>query len=39
MLALVLFLITKQWWWFLLIPALGAVVYGGHGRHGHRRDR
>jgi hypothetical protein len=31
--ALALFLLTKWWVWFLLIPATGAIVYGG------RRDR
>jgi uncharacterized protein DUF1707 len=31
--ALALFLLTKWWIWFLLIPAIGAIVYGG------RRDR
>jgi hypothetical protein len=32
--ALALFFITGQWWFFLLIPAVGALVYGGH----HDRD-
>lgn len=38
--ALALFLSTGWFWWFLLIPAAGAVVYGGFGRDDHRgRDR
>ena len=32
--ALLLFLATRQWWWFLLIPIVGALVYGGHARRG-----
>ncbi|MBW0103238.1 DUF1707 domain-containing protein [Pseudonocardia sp. KRD291] len=44
--ALVLFLVFREWWFFLLVPLAGAVVYGGHGSygghgfsggHGHRR--
>jgi hypothetical protein len=35
--ALVLFLVFRQWWFFLLIPAMGALVYGG--RDGRNRDR
>lgn len=31
-LALVLFLLTRQWWVFLLIPLAGALVYGGNRR-------
>jgi Domain of unknown function (DUF1707) len=30
LIALLLFLATRQWWWFLLIPVVGALVYGGH---------
>jgi hypothetical protein len=37
--ALALFLVTHQWWFFLLIPAVGALVYGGHDRDRRRRDR
>lgn len=44
--ALALFFITRQWYFFLLIPAMGALVYGGGvGRDDHddrdqrRRDR
>lgn len=35
--ALALFFTTGLWYWFLLIPAVGALVYGtdrGHRRHG-----
>jgi hypothetical protein len=46
-LAVALFLITRQWYFFLLIPAMGALVYGGGmgrnaedgGRDRRRRDR
>ena len=40
--ALVLFFVTKSWLAFLLIPAVGAVVYGsgsGRDRNRDRRDR
>ena len=43
--ALLLFFITKQWYFFLLIPVMGALVYGGGvgrgdgGREQRRRDR
>jgi Domain of unknown function (DUF1707) len=42
--AVALFLITRQWYFFLLIPAMGALVYGGgagrdDGRDQRRRDR
>jgi hypothetical protein len=38
--ALVLFLIFQHWVVFLLIPAVGALVYGGHhGRDDDRDDR
>jgi hypothetical protein len=43
--AVLLFFITKQWYFFLLIPVMGALVYGGGvGRNGNsdraeRRDR
>ncbi|GAA1221536.1 DUF1707 SHOCT-like domain-containing protein [Pseudonocardia alaniniphila] len=42
--ALLLFFITKQWYFFLLIPLMGALVYGGgvgkgNGRRDRRRDR
>ena len=37
--ALALFLITGQWWFFLLIPAVGALVYGGHHDHDDRDKR
>jgi hypothetical protein len=36
-LALLLFLATRQWWVFLLIPVVGALVYGGAGRRGDSR--
>jgi hypothetical protein len=36
-LALLLFLATRQWWCFLLIPVVGALVYGGAGRRGDSR--
>ncbi|MBF6133601.1 DUF1707 domain-containing protein [Nocardia otitidiscaviarum] len=34
-LALILFLVTHQWWFFLAIPLVGALLFGdrrGHGR-------
>ena len=31
-LALLLFLVTRQWWVFLLIPLVGALVFGGTAR-------
>ncbi|MGW4357046.1 DUF1707 SHOCT-like domain-containing protein [Nocardia sp. NPDC004582] len=41
--AVILFLITHQWWVFLLIPLAGAVLFGESGRErrrrGERRDR
>lgn len=38
--ALLLFLLTRQWLWFLLVPVVGAVVYAGRGRGGGApRDR
>lgn len=37
--ALALFFVTGQWWFFLLIPAVGALVYGGHDRDGDRDRR
>ena len=42
--ALLLFLITRQWYFFLLIPVMGALVYGGgvgqgDGGRDQRRDR
>ncbi|MDN5918277.1 MAG: DUF1707 domain-containing protein [Pseudonocardia sp.] len=36
--ALVLFLVFGQWWYFLLVPLSGALFYGGHG-HRRRDDR
>jgi Domain of unknown function (DUF1707) len=30
--ALLLFLVTRQWWVFLLIPLAGALVFGGYAR-------
>jgi hypothetical protein len=39
-LAVALFLITRQWYFFLLIPAMGALVYGGGvGHKDDDRDR
>ncbi|WP_282781803.1 MULTISPECIES: DUF1707 domain-containing protein [unclassified Nocardia] len=38
-LALILFLVTQQWWFFLAIPLAGALLFGdrrGH-RYGHGR--
>ncbi|WP_225730710.1 MULTISPECIES: DUF1707 domain-containing protein [unclassified Nocardia] len=35
-LALILFLATGHWWFFLAIPLAGALLYGG--RHNPRRD-
>ena len=36
--AVALFLLTRNWVFFLLIPAAGALVYGGGwGRSGHQR--
>jgi hypothetical protein len=38
--ALVLFFLTHHWQWFLVIPLMGALLYGrdrGHGRRGRRR--
>lgn len=46
--ALALFFITRQWYFFLLVPAMGALVYGGgvgrdedgdRDRDDRRRDR
>ncbi|WP_347351046.1 DUF1707 domain-containing protein [Intrasporangium sp.] len=37
-LALLLFFVTKQWLWFLMIPVGGIVLYGQGGRPS-RRDR
>ncbi len=39
--ALALFLLTRQWYFFLLIPAAGALFYGGRGHDtdAERRDR
>ena len=38
--ALALFFVTKSWIWFLLIPAMGAVLYaGGDQDRRNRRDR
>jgi hypothetical protein len=38
--ALLIFLITDDWEWFLAIPIAGIVIYGPDGRHGDRhRDR
>lgn len=40
--ALILFFTTGLWYWFLLIPAAGALVYGsglGRSRAGGGRDR
>jgi hypothetical protein len=40
--ALVLFFTLHSWLWFLLVPIVSVLVYGGwgHGGHGHRgRDR
>lgn len=37
--ALALFLITHQWWFFLLVPAVGALVYGGHNDRDDDRAR
>ena len=38
--ALVLFFVTRSWIWFLLIPAMGAVLYaGGDQDRRDRRDR
>jgi hypothetical protein len=38
--AVLLFFITKQWYFFLLIPVMGALVYGGGvGRNDDRRDK
>lgn len=31
-LALILFLVTHQWWWFLAIPLLGGLLYGDRKR-------
>ena len=31
-LALLLFLATRQWWMFLLIPLIGMITYGSGGR-------
>ena len=36
--ALALFLVTGQWYFFLLIPAMGALVYGGGVGHDGDRD-
>lgn len=36
--ALVLFLVFREWWFFLLVPLSGALVYGGHS-HRRRDDR
>jgi hypothetical protein len=36
--ALILFLVTHQWLWFLAIPLMGALLFGGrHERRSHRR--
>ncbi|MFE3105794.1 DUF1707 domain-containing protein [Nocardia tengchongensis] len=35
--ALILFLVTHQWLFFLLIPLAGAVLFGGQGRERRRR--
>lgn len=39
--AVALFLLTRQWFFFLLIPAAGALFYGGRGHDtdAERRDR
>lgn len=38
--ALVLFFVTGLWYWFLLVPAAGALVYGGGvGRGVGERER
>lgn len=37
--AVALFFITKQWIFFLLIPALGVVLYAGDGDRSRRRGR
>lgn len=29
--ALVLFFLTRSWMWFLLVPAVGVLVYGADG--------
>ncbi len=36
--ALILFFTTKWWVWFLLIPAMGTILYAG-GDQGRRRQR
>ncbi|WP_067562150.1 DUF1707 SHOCT-like domain-containing protein [Nocardia acidivorans] len=43
-LCVIFFLITHQWWVFLLIPLAGAVLFGGRdqqrrGRRDRRRER
>ncbi len=41
-LAVILFFVTHQWWVFLLIPLVGAVLFGGANQvrqRGVRRDR
>ncbi|PXX66361.1 uncharacterized protein DUF1707 [Nocardia tenerifensis] len=37
-LAVILFFVTHSWLWFLAIPLMGALLFGGgHGGHGHGR--
>ncbi|WP_433661907.1 DUF1707 SHOCT-like domain-containing protein [Nocardia sp. CA-128927] len=39
-LAVILFFVTGSWLWFLAIPLMGALLFGGrHGDHDHGRDR
>jgi hypothetical protein len=37
--ALILFFVTGHWWWFLVIPLVGALLYGGDRGHGHGHGR
>ncbi|HEY6793780.1 MAG TPA: DUF1707 domain-containing protein [Kineosporiaceae bacterium] len=37
--ALLLFLVTRDWIWFLAIPVMGILLYGAEGDHERRRQR
>lgn len=37
--AVLLFFVTKSWFWFLGIPIMGILLFGPDGKDEHRRDR
>lgn len=38
--AVALFMVTRQWMWFLMIPVMGILLFGSHDDpHGRRRKR